>query len=80
MLPIFGEFGGGFSVVGIRSGARLGEAITSFELSRGQSGNPLLLLYVISVVQDGQGADSGMRAEADAKRMRSTDGFGNEHG
>ena len=80
VLSIFGEFGCGFSVVGIRSGARLGKAITSFELSRGQARNPLLFLCFISVIQDGQCADSSVCTEADAKRMRSTDGFGNEHG
>ena len=70
----------GFAAVGIGTGAGLGQAIAAFQFTRGQAWYPFFLLFFIAVVEDGQGANASVGAEAYAECMRSPNGFGDEHG
>ena len=65
----------GFAAVGIGTGAGLGQAIAAFQFTRGQAWYPFFLLFFIAVVEDGQGADASVGAEAYAECMRSPNGM-----
>ncbi len=79
MFAVFGELGCGLAAVGVRSAAGLGQAVAALELAAGHARHVLLLLGVVAVVQDGQGADAGVGRETHAKGVPVANGFGNEH-
>ena len=80
MLAVLGQGGGRLAAVGVRSAAGLGQAVAAFELAAGHAGHVLLLLLLVAVVEDGQGANAGVGGEAHAERMRIAQGLGDEHG
>ena len=80
VLAVFGEPGLGFAAVRVGTGAGLGQAVAAFQFAGCQPRYPFFLLFFIAVVENGQGTDAGVGAEAHAEGMRSPDGLGDEHG
>ena len=80
VLSVLGQLRRRLAAVGVRSAAGLSQAVAAFQLAAGHAGHVLLLLRVVAVVEDGQGANAGVGREAHAERVRVAEGLGDEHG